>query len=181
MNKAVFLDRDGVINQKALNTGYIIRWEDFHILPGVPQAIALLNAAGFLVIVVTNQRCIALNLLSAPSLEKIHAKMCSALDSEGAHLAAVYFCPHDNLPPCSCRKPAPGMLQAAAAEHNIDLSASWMLGDSVSDIEAGKRAGAHTMLLTHSPNSADSTPDQYAGSLLSAAHKILALNVVADL
>jgi histidinol-phosphate phosphatase family protein len=181
MNKAVFLDRDGVINEKPPNTGYITRWEDFHILPDVAQAIALLNAAGFLAIVVTNQRCIALNLLAVSALEQIHAKMRDALDSQGAHLTAVYFCPHDNLPPCSCRKPGPGMLLTAAAEHNIDLSASWMIGDSVSDIEAGKRAGAHTMLLTHSPSSPHSVSDQYADSLLSAADKILALNVVADL
>src|SRR5664279_3200557 len=133
MNEAAFLDRDGVINKKAPDDGYITRWEDFEFLPGVADAIALLNRAGFLVIVITNQRGIARGLFSLADLTRIHVNMSEKLAVSGAHLDAIYFCPHDKDPPCACRKPAPGMLLAAAAEHNIDLKKSWMIGDSDSD------------------------------------------------
>ncbi len=141
MKKAAFLDRDGVINRKAPDGGYITRWEDFHILPGVPEAIARLRAANFLVIVITNQRGIARGMVSPATVEEIHAKMNNQLQSAGVTLDAVYYCPHDVLPPCACSKPQPGMLLTAAAEHHINLKNSWMIGDSPTDIEAGKRAG----------------------------------------
>jgi D-glycero-D-manno-heptose 1,7-bisphosphate phosphatase len=174
MKKAVFLDRDGVINRSAPDGGYVTRWEAFHILPGVPEAIALLNAADFLVVVATNQRCVAKGLLSPSGLEQLHANLCTALVSAGAHLDAIYFCPHDIFPPCTCRKPLPGMLLNAAKEHHICLSNSWMIGDTASDIEAGKRAGCKTILVTQLTDILDFSPDLKADSLLSATHKILA-------
>jgi len=173
MRRAAFLDRDGVINQSAPDSGYITRWEDFQFLPGVPEAIALLNAANFLVIVVTNQRCVTLGLLSNAALEQIHENMRNSLESAGAHLDAIYYCPHDNLPVCTCRKPSPGMLLTAASDHHVDLHSSWMIGDGSTDIEAGKRAGCKTALLTVHPPSAPPTPDLYADSLLAAAQKII--------
>jgi|SRR5450755_4081372 D-glycero-D-manno-heptose 1,7-bisphosphate phosphatase len=173
MKKAVFLDRDGVINTNAPDGGYVTRWEDFQILPEVPQAIALLNAAKFLVIVVTNQRGVAKALLSLATLEKIHANMRATVQSAGALVDAVYFCPHDKLSSCTCRKPAPGMLLAAANEHHIDLPNSWMIGDSNRDVEAGKRAGCKTILLGDPSHPVQPAPDLYAQSLLAAVHKIL--------
>jgi D-glycero-D-manno-heptose 1,7-bisphosphate phosphatase len=175
MKKAVFLDRDGVINRSAPDGGYVTRWEDFHILPGVPEAIALLNTANFLVVVATNQRCVAKDLLSLSGLEQLHANLRTTLEPAGARLDAIYFCPHDIFPPCTCRKPLPGMLLDAAKEHHIELSSSWMIGDSASDIEAGKRAGCKTILINQLTELVDPTPDLYADSLLSAAHKILAI------
>jgi D-glycero-D-manno-heptose 1,7-bisphosphate phosphatase len=175
MNKAAFLDRDGVINKKAPDDGYITRWEDFEFLTGVADAIALLNRSGFLVIVITNQRGIAKGLFSVADLTRIHINMSEELASTGAHLDAIYFCPHDYDPPCSCRKPAPGMLLTAAAEHQIDLKNSWMIGDSDSDREAGTRAGCRTMTVSMQPVSADKGSELFAESLLAAVRKILSL------
>jgi D-glycero-D-manno-heptose 1,7-bisphosphate phosphatase len=176
VNKAVFLDRDGVINKRAPGDGYITRAEDFELLPSVAEAIALLNRAGFLVVVVTNQRGIARGLYSEANLAQIHTKMTRSLAAVGARLDAIYFCPHDKEPPCACRKPAPGMLLTAAAEHQIDLPNSWMIGDSESDSEAGTRAGCRTITIStalfpgHVANR-----DLYADSLLAAANKIVSL------
>jgi D-glycero-D-manno-heptose 1,7-bisphosphate phosphatase len=147
MTRAVFLDRDGVINRTPPEGDYVTRWEDFHILPGVVEGIAQLKQAGFCVIVVTNQRCVAKGLMSVTELEQMHRRMSDLLARGGATLDGIYYCPHDMEPPCNCRKPAPGMLLDAARSRGIELSASWMIGDSDSDIEAGKNAGCKTALL----------------------------------
>ncbi len=173
MKKAAFLDRDGVINRKAPEGEYILRWEEFQFLPGVAEAIKLLNNSGILVIVVSNQRCVSKGLLSIPDLEEIHRKMQDVLSVAGARLDAIYFCPHDNFPPCDCRKPAPGMLLSAAKEHGIDLSSSWMIGDTNSDMEAGKRAGCKTIKITPQATIESSSADESADSLLSAVHHLL--------
>lgn len=150
MNRAAFLDRDGVINRKAREGEYVTRWEEMQILPGVAEAISLLNRAGFRVIVVSNQRCIAKGLITTAELETLHEKMCGVLASDGATIDAIYYCPHEKQPACRCRKPEPGMLLNAARDHAIDLGASWMIGDSVADVEAGRRAGCKTALLGRS-------------------------------
>jgi D-glycero-D-manno-heptose 1,7-bisphosphate phosphatase len=174
MNKAAFLDRDGVINQKAAtDDGYITRWEDLHFLPGVVEAIALLHRAGFLVIMVTNQRCISKGLLTKPELDSLHRRMCGELALRGAPLDKIYYCPHEEHPPCECRKPAPGMLFAAAIENDLDLRASWMIGDSARDIEAGKRAGCRTARITSASSREDGGADIKAQSLLEATQTIL--------
>jgi D-glycero-D-manno-heptose 1,7-bisphosphate phosphatase len=174
MKKAAFLDRDGVINRKAPDGGYITRWEDFQILPGVSEAIALLNATGFQVIVASNQRGVAKGLYSIAALDEIHSQMRRALASGNARVDAVYYCPHDIFPPCTCRKPAPGMLLTAAIEHNIDLANSWMIGDSSTDVEAGKRAGCKSILLASRSDAAGLTPDFQMDSLLAAAKRVVA-------
>jgi D-glycero-D-manno-heptose 1,7-bisphosphate phosphatase len=148
MQKAAFLDRDGVINRKAPGNGYITTWEDMEILPGVPASIAKLNEAGFRVIVVSNQRCVAKGLITTANLESLHDRMKLYLAESNARIDAIYYCPHENFPACRCRKPQPGMLLKAARDHDIDLASSWMIGDSAADIEAGKRAGCQTVLLT---------------------------------
>jgi len=147
MTKAVFLDRDGVINKKAPEGDYVTCWEDFKFLPDAVEAVARLNAAGFYVIVVTNQRCIARGLLTVPQLEIIHQRMLESLAANGARVDAIYYCPHEMEPICRCRKPAPGMILDAARDHGIELAASWMIGDSDIDIEAGKGAGCRTARL----------------------------------
>ena len=176
MKKAAFLDRDGVINKKAPDHGYITRWEDFEFLSGVPEAIARLNQAGFLVIVVTNQRGIARSLFSLEALKRIHSEMTGKLAAAGSRLDAIYYCPHDIEPPCTCRKPAPGMLLTAAAEHHIDLHQSWMIGDSVSDREAGERAGCRTITIAPLPVPLGERPDLFAHSLPDAVKLILTLS-----
>jgi len=188
MSKAAFLDRDGIINRKAPEGNYITRWEDFYILPGVPEGIALLKRAAFSVIVVTNQRCIAKNLLAVDELEAIHQKMSAALSRAGAALDGIYYCPHDSEPPCRCRKPAPGMLLDAARDHGIDLPSSWMIGDSVIDVEAGRNAGCKTARLLSAGEAFDEgeggrgvsrSADIVAQSLLDAARQILRLEETA--
>lgn len=173
MNRAVFLDRDGVINRKAPRGKYVTQWKDWHFLDGIAPAVRLLNQANFRVIVVTNQRCIAKGLLTLRGLGLIHRKMIHALASAGARIDAVYFCPHEKHPPCSCRKPAPGLLLRAAIAHDIDLAASWMVGDSSGDIIAGRNAGCRTVRICSGRKSKRPAADISATSLLRAVKKIL--------
>lgn len=146
---AVFLDRDGVINE---DTDLIHRPEDFHLFPWTASAIKKLNKSPFLSIVITNQSVIARGLTDEAGLDRIHAKMDWELGQSGAFLDALYFCPHhpDGGFPgevaqyktvCSCRKPKPGMLLAAAERFGIDLKRSWMIGDSARDVGAARAAG----------------------------------------
>jgi|SRR5579864_130037 len=172
MRKAAFLDRDGVINRKAPEGQYITRWKDFQFMPQVTEAIAILNRARFSVIVVSNQRCIAKGLLSIKELEQIHCRMLERVAAAGASIDAVYYCPHDLQPPCACRKPAPGMLFRAAKEHLIDLPSSWMVGDSDSDVRAGKNAGCKTVRILRNGATHETDADFFAVSLLQAAQKL---------
>jgi D-glycero-D-manno-heptose 1,7-bisphosphate phosphatase len=176
MKKAAFLDRDGVINQKAAVEGeYITRCEELKILPGVAEAIRLLHQAGFQVVVVTNQRCVAKGLLTETALGSMHRKLCDELEALGAPIDAVYYCPHDQEPPCACRKPKPGMLLAAATECKIDLTSSWMIGDSEKDIEAGKRAGCRTARIAKTEAHENIKADIRAKSLLEAVQMMIRL------
>jgi D-glycero-D-manno-heptose 1,7-bisphosphate phosphatase len=172
MNRAAFLDRDGVINRKAREGEYVTRWSEVEILPGVAEAIARLNHAGFRVIVVSNQRCVAKGLISTTDLEDLHEKVRGVLAGGGATIDAIYYCPHEKVPVCRCRKPAPGMLMDAARDHEIDLKASWMIGDSEADIAAGQAAGCKTVLVTQCDDRT-SKAQVYAVSLLDAVEQIV--------
>ena len=173
MKRAVFVDRDGVINRGAAEGDYILRWDDFRFLPGVAEAITSLRAAGWRIIMVTNQRCVGKGLLTIAELEAIHQKMTEELATAGAKLDGIYYCPHEKESRCDCRKPSPGMLLRAANEHNINLSVSWMVGDSESDMESGKRAGCRTIRIT-AEAPADGNSDYFAFDLLEASRRILA-------
>ena len=175
MNRAAFLDRDGVINRKAREGEYVTRWDEVQIVPGVAEAIALLNQAGVRVIVASNQRCVAKGLITIFELEVLHRRMCEAVANHGAKIDAIYYCPHETQPPCRCRKPQPGMLLDAARDHDIDLSASWMIGDSHADVEAGRNAGCKTALLAARDDSVKTDADIVARSLLEAIRQILGL------
>src|ERR1700746_3271529 len=109
MKRAVFLDRDGVINRGAAEGDYILRWDDFRFLPGVAEAITSLRDAGWSVIVVTNQRCVSKGLLTIAELEAIHQKINEELAQTGAKVDGIYYCPHEKEATCDCRKPSPGM------------------------------------------------------------------------
>lgn len=154
--RAVFLDRDGTINRYV---GFLKRPEEFQLLDGVAEAIRYLNQSGYLTIVVTNQPVIARGDVTWEQLEEIHRKMETLLGQEGAYLDGIFVCPHHpdsgflgEVPaykiPCDCRKPKPGLLLQAAREYNINLSKSWMIGDSQRDIEAGQSAGCQTILVS---------------------------------
>ena len=173
MTRAAFLDRDGVINRKAPGDGYVTRWEDIYFLPGVSNAISLLNQAGYLVIVVTNQRCVAKGLLGRAELASLHDRMSEVLGCAGAKIDAIYDCLHDLHDACSCRKPQPGMLLRAAQDLGVDLDRSWMIGDSEIDVEAGKRAGCRTVRLRHGEYISGVQADFTVDSLAQAVDKIL--------
>ena len=154
--KAVFLDRDGTINNYV---GFLRNIEDFSLVDGVTEAIRRINESGYLAIVVTNQPVIARGEISVSQLNEIHNKMETLLGQDGAYVDAIYYCPHHphkgyagEIPElkvdCDCRKPKPGMLRQAAEKFHIDLSQSWMIGDSESDIRAGQAAGCRTVLLS---------------------------------
>jgi D-glycero-D-manno-heptose 1,7-bisphosphate phosphatase len=172
-NRAAFLDRDGVINRKAPGNGYVTCWEEMHFLPGVAEAIALFNQADFRVVIVSNQRCIARGFVTAQAVDALHRHMCHWLAAAGARIDGVYYCPHGTQPPCKCRKPAPGLLLTAAREHQIDLKASWIIGDSDIDVEAGKNGGCKTARVLQNDEIATGSPDLIANSLLTATHQIL--------
>ena len=130
--RCVFLDRDGVINRKPPEGEYIRTWEEFHFIPGIADWIRLFNALGLLVVVVTNQRCVAKGLIRGENLEEIHRNMTRELAGAGARIDDVFCCPHEEGT-CECRKPRPGMVLAAERKWNIDLAASLLIGDSELD------------------------------------------------
>jgi D-glycero-D-manno-heptose 1,7-bisphosphate phosphatase len=143
----VFLDRDGVLNEKAPEGEYVHRWRDFRVLPGVPEALAKLNRAKLRVIVLSNQRGIALGLYTITQVEAIHAAFQHLLINHAARVDAFYFCPHDHGQ-CNCRKPLPGLFEQAAIDFpEIQAAHSVMIGDSLADIEFGNRLGMRTILV----------------------------------
>lgn len=144
--QAVFLDRDGVINRKAAPHDYIKTPAELQLLPRVGEAIAEINQK-FLAIVASNQRGIARGLMSRKDLEKINERLQALLAKRGAKIDAFYYCLHNLDDHCFCRKPQPGLILTAAREMGIDLSGSFMVGDSLSDIEAGKKAGCRTIFI----------------------------------
>jgi D-glycero-D-manno-heptose 1,7-bisphosphate phosphatase len=174
MKKAVFLDRDGVINQRPPEGGYVTRWEEMQLLPGVPEAIVKLTRAGYFVFVASNQRCVAKGLVAASDLESMHERLCQQLAAKGALITEVYYCPHEKYPPCDCRKPSPGMLLAAARRHKLDLTASWMIGDSEVDVQAGRNAGCKTARILEHQTGSNEHADVLAGSLGEAVEQLLA-------
>lgn len=154
--KAVFLDRDGTINRYV---GFLKDIDSFELLDGVPDAIKIFRDLGYLVIVVTNQPVIARGEMTIEGLGNVHKKMETLLGEEGTYIDDLFYCPHHPKKgfkgevlqykvECGCRKPRPGMLLEAAGKYNIDLGSSWMVGDSGTDIEAGKNAGCRTCFLT---------------------------------
>ena len=147
----VFLDRDGVLNEKLPEGQYVTSWADFHLLPGVTQAIAQLNQAQLRVIVVSNQRGIALGLYSSADVLSIDANLRLVLQEAGAHIDGFYFCPHDKQQ-CNCRKPLPGLFEQAVAQFpSITAETSVIVGDSLSDIEFGRRLGMLTIFIEGDP------------------------------
>jgi D-glycero-D-manno-heptose 1,7-bisphosphate phosphatase len=176
----IFLDRDGVINQKPHEGEYVERWEDFHVLPGVEQAIAALNRAGRKVIVVTNQRGVALGKYRDADVQNIHAKLQIHLGSAGAHIDAFYYCPHDREE-CDCRKPKPGLiLQAFHDFPEATAANSIIIGDSLSDIEAGHCLGMPAIFIEGpeerqkpGADQARSAAEMVCHSLAQAVHVLL--------
>jgi len=174
---AVFLDRDGTIN---VEKNYLYRYEEWEWIAGAQDAIARLNKLGFLVVVVTNQAGIARGLYKERDVERLHQLIAVELKESGASIDAFYFCPHhpDFTDACNCRKPSSGMILEAARNLHIDLSRSWMVGDKISDIEAGHAAGISTILVrtgygeNESQDTAVSVADFIVDSIMEAVETI---------
>jgi D-glycero-D-manno-heptose 1,7-bisphosphate phosphatase len=180
--RCVFLDRDGVLNRKLPEGAYVSDWAQFEWLPGAVDAIARMNRAGLTVIVVSNQRGIALGRLTHAQLELIHSNMQTDLERQDARVDAIYYCPHDNGQ-CNCRKPDTGLFEQAMKDFpQVKAEDSVVIGDSLSDMQAGQRLGMKTIFIEGEAdrqkpgaNAAAAIADANAGSLLEAVQTHLSL------
>lgn len=174
------MDRDGVLNQKMPEGHYVTSWNEFHPLPKVAEAIGRMNKAGLRVLVVSNQRGIAKGLYAIADVQAIHSRFQDLLKSHGAEVDGFYFCPHDKGQ-CNCRKPLPGLFEQAVAEFpEITSASSAMIGDSLSDIEFGRRLGMFTVFIhgdperqQHGVEMASDTADLHFSSLDEAVSALL--------
>lgn len=178
--RCVFLDRDGVLNRKPPEGAYIHNWSEFHLLPGVESAIAALNRSGRTVIVVSNQRGIALGLYTRADVDTIHAKLQQHLAAHGARIDAFYICPHDRNE-CDCRKPKTGLFEQAFRDFpDATRDNSILIGDSISDIQAARALGIPSIFIDGDPQTqkagaaqAAALADARAASLLEAVERFL--------
>lgn len=186
--KAIFLDRDGTINRYV---GYLRDINKFEFLPGVTDAVRIINASSYLTIVATNQPVIARGEVSYLELDKIHKKMETEAAMDNAYFDDIIYCPHhpqygfegeiiELKIDCDCRKPKIGMMKEAEKKYNINLKRSWMVGDTTSDIQTGKNAGMRTILVKTGEGGSDKRfdvqPDFVADDLLAAVRHILSFD-----
>jgi D-glycero-D-manno-heptose 1,7-bisphosphate phosphatase len=144
-DKIAFLDRDGVINKKSKDHDYIKSWQEFEFIDGASEFIHALNIMGYKVIIVTNQRGIALGKISMNDVDNIHKNMMIKLEKNEAHIDDIYICPHDK-DECKCRKPEIGLFLKAEEKYDVDKVNSFMIGDSLTDIQAGIKYGIKSIL-----------------------------------
>jgi D-glycero-D-manno-heptose 1,7-bisphosphate phosphatase len=180
MKRAVFIDRDGTIN---VEKEYLYLAGDFEFITGAVEAIRMLNEAGFLVVVVTNQSGVARGYYTEEDVHLLHRHIASQLELSGGRVDAWFYCPHhpsgrgSYALPCRCRKPQPGMLLEAARRYDIDLEASYMIGDKLVDAEAGMAAGCRSILVRTGYGAAEATslPDgvTVVDDLLAAVKRIV--------
>ncbi len=182
---AVFLDRDGVINVYRPN--YVRSWRDFRFIEGALDALALLTRHDLPLVVVSNQSVIGRGLVARETLDDIHGRMVREIEQAGGKVAAVYCCPHRPEERCACRKPEPGLLVQAARVLGLDLSRSYMIGDSIDDVRAGQRVGCTTLLVRTGRGSMDlarlkclDVQPLVAANLMEAAWLILARQALID-
>ncbi len=184
-NRAVFLDRDGTINEEV---NYLSHPDQLRLIGGAAEAIKRLNGAGFKTVVITNQAGIARGYFSEATLQQIHRELDKMLRAQEAHLDAIYYCPHHPTAGigvykinCNCRKPKPGLLEQSARELNLDLRQSFIVGDKPADLQAGDAVGCRTILVRtgygreSEKEMADGEfqPEYVADDLLAAAQWIL--------
>lgn len=187
MDRVVFLDRDGTINKEV---HYLHKPEDLELLEGVPDAIRMLSEAGFRIVVVTNQAGVARGYYNCDVVERLHEYLNEMLEKDGAHIDQFFYCPHhpeygigEYKVQCDCRKPGIGMFQKAEQYYQIDRAHSYMIGDKLLDVEAGKNYGVHSILVGTGYGAAirqeqehgteESIYDFYAETLVGAARYII--------
>ncbi|HLA13080.1 MAG TPA: HAD family hydrolase [Pyrinomonadaceae bacterium] len=185
MTRAVFIDRDGTISEEV---GYVNHLSRFRLFPYAAQAIRLLNDAGWLAIVVTNQAGVARGYFDEEMIQQVHQQLSAELQAAGARLDQIYYCVHHpsiGEPPyrlaCDCRKPLPGLITRAAREFSIDLAQSWMVGDRYSDVELARNAAVKSAFVLsgygrgeweHQRESWRYQPDLVSENLLTAVQQI---------
>ena len=145
--KAIFLDRDGVINRYPGDKEYVTAWKDFKFLPGVKSAIARLHRNRFHIFVISNQAGVGRGLYSKKSLDLITANMQKAIALSGGKIDAAYYCTHTKEDNCPCRKPKPGLIKMASKDNPINIKNSFFIGDTIRDVKTAKRAGCKSILL----------------------------------
>lgn len=145
MDRAVFLDRDGVINRLRKGS-YVTSWDMFEFLEGAKEAIAKLSGSGFLVFIITNQSAVNRGLLTEAGLEVIHNNMLYEIEAAGGKVERIYYCPHRPDEKCKCRKPETGLFEQASRDYSIDYGKSWFVGDFESDREVAERVGLRFIL-----------------------------------
>jgi D-glycero-D-manno-heptose 1,7-bisphosphate phosphatase len=187
--RAIFIDRDGTISEEV---GYVNHPSRYRVFPFAAEAIKTINDAGWLAVLVTNQAGVARGYFKEELIQLVHDKLAQELARGGARLDAIYYCPHHPTvgePPyrfdCDCRKPKPGLITRAAAEHEIDLARSWMIGDRYGDTELARNAGTRAALVLtgygrgeheYQRSAWKHQPDLIAENLLEAVKQILGLN-----
>ena len=181
VNAAVFLDKDGTLVE---NVPYNADPAKIRLAAGAGQALRVMQAAGYRIFVVSNQSGVARGYFPETALAGVLKRLRELLDAQGVDLAGFYYCPHHPqgavttyATGCTCRKPEPGLILRAATEHEVDLEKSWLVGDILDDVEAGRRAGCRTILIdngneTEWRNGADRTPDFKVADLPAAARVI---------
>ena len=171
--RAVFLDRDGVINKNPKEHDYVKFWEEFLFLPGAKETIKRLNEGGYRVIVVSNQAGINKGIISHKTVQEINGRMMEEVKKAGGKIEKVYYCPHRPDEKCNCRKPRPGLFLQAAKDYEIDFKRSYFIGDLASDIEAGHRVGLRVIFIPPKREKTNEKPDHIASNLSEAAALIL--------
>lgn len=170
MTHAVFFDRDGIVNQRLVGD-YVTTWRDFHFLPDIFTVLPRLHSNGWLLVLVSNQRGIALGRMTTADLNAIHEKMQAELKQRcGVSFDDLFVCPHSDEDACDCRKPKAGMLLRAMKAHDINAGQSWMIGDSESDVIAGNNAGCRSILVG---SDAQTAATYQCGTLIEAANIVL--------
>ena len=171
--KAIFLDRDGVLNEN--KNGYIYKWEDITIKPHVIPTLKAFQKAGYKLIIITNQSGIARGYYTEQQMHKLHKRMLQYFSEQAITIDAVYYCPHGPHDRCECRKPNIGMLVTAAKEQNLNLSKSWFIGDSDTDVIAGRMANVKTIYIgeKESYGTGAILPNFFVGSMRDAQGIIL--------
>ncbi len=181
LKHVVFLDRDGVINEDSPR--YIKSWEEFAFIPKSLEAMADLCAHGMTLFVITNQSVVNRKMMGARDLERLHRKMTAVIESRGGSIRDIFYCPHLPEEACPCRKPEPGLIEAARKRYGIDLTTAFMVGDSEKDMVCARKAGCKYAVLVRTGNGQKTekrllekglSPDHVAPDLYAAAQWILA-------
>ena len=182
MQKVIFIDRDGVINRDPggwTKYSYITKWDEFFFIDGSIEALKKLKEAGYKVCLISNQGGISKGYFTQKDLDKVNEKMLAEIEKEGGKIDELYYCPHHDKDNCECRKPKTGLIEQALKKSDVDLKNTFIIGDSIRDIEAGKRMGMKTIFVLSGKTPASETkswttqPDCVKKDLLEAVEWIL--------